>query len=129
MRGFILICIHQKLNLVDADRALEYQVHRKPNQQLKYLNKGITHTNTTFNAIPRGIFYRLAKLTSRTKKNTQIKIDERYQGHAKALSKAGMAPKIYPTLKEIWKKADALKMKKDAEREKRSGGRERDSLT
>ena len=41
-----------------------------------------------------------------------MKIDDRYQGHAKALSKAGLAPKIYPTLKEIWKKADALKMKK-----------------
>ena len=40
-----------------------------------------------------------------------MKIDERYKGHAKALSKAGLAPKIYPTLKEIWKKADALKMK------------------
>ena len=78
-----------------------------------------------FNAIPSGIFYRLVILTSGTKKNAQMKIDERYQGHAKALSKAGLAPKIYPTLKESWKKADALKMKKDAKREKRSGGRER----
>ena len=39
--------------------------------------------------------------------------------------KAGLAPKIYPTLKEIWKKADVLKMEKDAKRKKRSGGRER----
>ena len=54
-----------------------------------------------------------------------MKIDERYQGHAKALSKAGLAPKIYPTLNEIWKKADALKMKKDAKRKKRSEGRDR----
>ena len=45
-------------------------------------------------------------------------MDERYQGHAKALSKAGLAPKIYPTLKEIWKKADALKLIKDAKRKK-----------
>ena len=30
----------------------------KPNQKLKYLNKGSTHTNATFNAIPSGIFYR-----------------------------------------------------------------------
>ena len=41
-----------------------------------------------------------------------MKIDARYQGHAKALSKAGLAPKIYPTPREIWKKADALKLKK-----------------
>ena len=97
----------------------------KPNQQLKYPNTGSTHTNETFNAIPSGIFYRIAKLTSRTNKNAKIKIDERYQGHAKALSKAGLAPKVYQTKNEIWKKADALKLKKGAKRENRSGGKER----
>ena len=43
------------------------------------------------------------------KKRAQMKINKRYQGYAKALSKAGLDPKIYPTLKEIWKKADASK--------------------
>ena len=52
-----------------------------------------------------------------------MKIDERYQGHAKALSKAGLDPKIFPTLKEIWKKEDALRLSSDTKREKRSGGR------
>ena len=52
-----------------------------------------------------------------------MKIYERYQGHAKALSKAGMDLKVYPTLNEIWKKEDALKLNKDAKREKRSGGK------
>ena len=42
-----------------------------------------------------------------------MKIDERYQGQAKALSKAGLAPKVHPTMNEIWKKADASKLKKD----------------
>ena len=51
----------------NANGDLEYQVHQKPNQQLKYLNKGSNHTNATFNAIPIGIFYRLAKVTSRMK--------------------------------------------------------------
>ena len=54
-----------------------------------------------------------------------MKIDERYQGHAKALSKAGMSSKLYPTLNEIWKKVDASKMNNDAKRENRSGGIER----
>ena len=54
-----------------------------------------------------------------------MKIDERYQGHAKALSKSGLAPKVYPTLNGIWKKADAWKMNNDAKRGKRSGGQER----
>ena len=51
-----------------------------------------------------------------------MKIDEGYQGHAKALSKAGMVQQIYLTLKEIWKKADPSKFNNDAKREKRSGG-------
>ena len=42
-----------------------------------------------------------------------MKIDEKYQGYAEALSKAEPDPKIFPTLKEIWKKADALKLSND----------------
>ena len=125
---------HQTLSLTsilsfvwNADGESEYQFHRKPNQTLKYLNKGSTHINATFNAIPSGIFYRLAKLTSRTKKNTQMKIYEIYQGHAKSLSKAGLAPKIFPTLKEIWRKMDASKINNDSKRENRSGGWERNT--
>ena len=54
-----------------------------------------------------------------------MKIDEKYQGPAMDLSKAGLAPKIYPTLNEIWKKADASKMNNGAKWEKGSGGQER----
>ena len=111
--------------LWNADGELEYQVHQKPYQKLKYMNKGSTHTNAMFNAIPSGIFYRLAKLTSIMKKNAQTKIDEWYVGHHKALSKAELDPKIFPTLKEIWKKADASKLSNDAKQETRSEGRER----
>ena len=71
----------------NSDRELEFRVHWKTKQKLNYLNKGITHTNATFGAIPSGIFNRLAKITSRTNKNSQMRIDEKYQGHAKALEK------------------------------------------
>ena len=37
-----------------------------------------------------------------------MKIYERYEGRAKALSKVGMAPKVFLTLKEVWKITDAL---------------------
>ena len=57
--------------------------------------KGSTHTNAMLNAIPS----RIEKLTSRSKKNAQMKIDEIYKGHAKALSNSRLAPNIYPTLK------------------------------
>ena len=43
--------------------------------------------------------------------------DERHQGHANALSKAGMAPKILLTLKEIWKKADPSRLSNEANQE------------
>ena len=56
-----------------------------------------------------------------------MKIDEGYQWHAKALSKAGLNPKTFLTLKEIWKKVDASKMNNDAKRENRSVGQERNT--
>ena len=43
-------------------------------------------------------------------------IDKRYQEHAKALIKAGLAPNIFTTLKEIWNKLDASKINNDANR-------------
>ena len=52
-------------------------------------------------------------------------IDEKYQGHAKALTKSSLASKIFPTLKQIWKKSDALKLNNDAKRENKSGGQGR----
>ena len=55
--------------------------------------------NETVNAIPSCIFNRVAKLTSRTKKNAQMIINGKYQENAKALTKAGLDPKIFPTLK------------------------------
>ena len=57
------------------------------------------------------------------KKNAQMRIDEKYQGHAKALTESGLSPKIFPSLKEIWKKVDYSKLNNYAKREIRSGGK------
>ena len=61
----------------DGSGRLEFQVHRKKNQLLKYLNKESTHTKSTFKAIPNRVLNRLAKLTSRTEKNSKMTIKER----------------------------------------------------
>ena len=82
----------------NAEGELEFQVCQKANKKLKYLNKGSTHMNATFNAIPSRIFNRLEEINSRTKKITEMKIDKKYQGHAKALTKSGLSPKIFPSL-------------------------------
>ena len=55
----------------NVERCLESRVYQKPNQQLKYLEKGSTHASYTFAAIPHGIFKRLARLTSRNERNGQ----------------------------------------------------------
>ena len=42
----------------------------------KYLKIGSTHTNAIFNAITSGILNRIARLTSRTNKNAQMRVDK-----------------------------------------------------
>ena len=51
---------------------LLFQVHMKPNQQVKYLNQGSAHRKEVFKAIPLGVMGRLAKLTSRTEENGDV---------------------------------------------------------
>ena len=59
----------------DDSGRLEFQVHRKKNQLLKYLNKKITHTKSTFKAIPNGVLNRLSKLASIIEKNAKMNIN------------------------------------------------------
>ena len=70
----------------NADRELEFQIHRKENQKFKYLNKRSTHINATFNGILSGNINGLAKLTSRTKKSAQMRIDKKTKD----------IPRLYP---------------------------------
>ena len=106
----------------DDSRRLEFQVHRKKNQLLKYLNKEITHKKATLKAIPNGVLNRLAKLTSRTEKNAKMTIKERYFEYANALSRAGLGMKNSPTLKELWENADEQEKKKKEKRKRKKGG-------
>lgn len=80
------------------DGLLEFTVHLKPNQQLLYLDRGSTHRETTFEAIPQGVFHRLASLTSDTDKYNTLQIDALYPEHATALRAAKLAPPHFPTV-------------------------------
>jgi hypothetical protein len=73
----------------------------KPNQQLKYLNKGSTHTEACFAAILFGVLRRLALLMTRTSESENMRMDELYPLHAKALSAANLAPAVFPTHGEV----------------------------
>jgi len=83
------------------DGQLNYRVHLKPNQQLKYLNQGSSHTFACFEAIYKGVSGRLAKLTSRNNDTENVKLNDLYPEHAKALEHANLAPEAYPSLGEI----------------------------
>ena len=84
---------------------LQFRVHLKPNQVLKYLNKDSAHTKATFQAIPHGVLRRLTSLTSVHEDNEDTTLDVLYPKHIEALEKAGLPlPKVYPTLKEATEK-------------------------
>mgnify|MGYP001787478984 FL=1 len=77
---------------------LQFQVHLKPNQQLKYLNSDSIHTKSCFKAIPAGVYKRLSKLTTITETNKDLQLDEIYPQHFQALKHAGLITKKIPTL-------------------------------
>jgi hypothetical protein len=80
---------------------LQFKVHLKENQMLKYLNRGSTHTEACFAAIPTGVMKRLASLTTRTDTSEPMRMDKLYPMHVKALQAANLAPNTFPTLGEI----------------------------
>jgi len=51
---------------------LQFRVHLKSNQQLKYLNADSIHTKACFKAIPSGVYKRLSKLTTITETNKNL---------------------------------------------------------
>jgi hypothetical protein len=64
---------------------LSFGVHLKPNQELKYLNKGSAHTLGCFKAITNGVCHRLTKLTSISDVTAEKTLNELYPAHFKVL--------------------------------------------
>ena len=87
-----------------SNNQLHFGVHLKPNQQLKYLNRGSSHTSACFKAIPKSVCYRLATLTSMTPDNANKSLRALYPKHFAALGKAGLLTKTampsIPTLSQ-----------------------------
>jgi len=95
---------------------LQFRLHFKPNQQLKYLNAFSIHTKACFNAIPSGIYKRLSKLTRITEINKKPPLDKIYPQCFQALQPTDLVAKKIPTLIEHLqhnKEAKALKQAKD----------------
>ena len=90
----------------NKDNNLQFMVHKKKDQKLKYLNKGSLHPNSCFCAIPYKVFLRLCKLSLQTKTNLEKRINDLYPNHASALRKANLVQGNFPTMKEFWSEVE-----------------------
>ena len=55
---------------------LQFRVHLKGNQQLKYLNKGSAHTEECFQVIPSGVLRCVVTLTTETEESRFKQMNE-----------------------------------------------------
>ena len=109
--------LDMKLNW-NFEENLNFSVYRKENQVLKYLEKGSCHTKATFEAIPSGVFNRLAKLTSKPNTNGKLRIDEVYPDHTNTLKNAGLFSKTFPTLENIRKSTEKSKLQVEEQKKR-----------
>eukprot|EP00957_Ditylum_brightwellii_P139198 10609687-Ditylum_brightwellii.AAC.1 len=73
------------------------------------------HRQSTFKSIIKGVLTQLGRLTSRAKELDSMRVDSIYPDHAKVLLIADVAPEIFPTFGEIWKKKDKASMNQEEE--------------
>eukprot|EP00957_Ditylum_brightwellii_P210381 15364905-Ditylum_brightwellii.AAC.1 len=100
---------------------LEFRVYQKENQLLKYVDKQSTHHPSTFSSFTIRVLTRLCRLTSQDFSLGETQVDKIYPEHAEVLHKAGLAPELIPTFREIWKKDDGrLVEKKKKQRDLRT---------
>jgi hypothetical protein len=99
------------MELFWRDEDLQFQIHMKDNQLLKYLNEGSAHTTACFKAITYGVLQRLSILTSLSPETENVPLNLLYPKHCKALEEAGLpVPKTYPTLLESIKEIQEKKL-------------------
>ena len=83
---------------------------------MKYVGKESNQTPGTLLAIPFGVLNRLAKITSWKPSIQEEAVDTIYPDHGNALRKAGLAPPVFPTMGDLWRKQDE-KLEKEKERD------------
>jgi GIY-YIG catalytic domain len=99
---------------------LNFKVHLKSNQLLKYLNNGSAHTKACLRAIPTGVCGRLAKLTMVHNENANQLLEQIYPKHFKALRDANLIVDNSPTLGEIASKVNQVTNQDTGSRNKRT---------
>ena len=87
---------------------------RKKGQVLKYVGQEITHAPGTLCVIPSRVLNHHARPTSINPSIHADAVDKLYPDHETAFRTAGLAPPIFPTLGDLWRKQDD---KVDSEKE------------
>eukprot|EP00957_Ditylum_brightwellii_P126575 9646930-Ditylum_brightwellii.AAC.1 len=82
---------------------LLFQVYKKEDQQLKYVDQQSTHRPTIFKSIVTGVYTRLSRHTSYSDSMAEKLIDELYPDHAAALKAADLVKDKFLKFREIWK--------------------------
>eukprot|EP00957_Ditylum_brightwellii_P054309 4114540-Ditylum_brightwellii.AAC.1 len=85
----------------DEGKQLIFGICRKPKQASKYVDTSSMHRPTVFKSVTRGVFTRIAQLTSKSKAMKKMKFNQVYREHTKALADAGVAPKDFPTIGKL----------------------------
>ena len=109
-------CLDMELHWNDQ-KELESRVNLKPNQQLLCLNKESCHPHHIFENIPKGVYQRLAKLTTMNNDNCSTTMNQLCPIHFKALKKAGLLERgtTTPTLAEIMEEVHHQEIEKKEE--------------
>ena len=97
---------------------LAFCVHKKPNQQLKYLNSDSTHPSATSKEIQHGVFPFLANLTSQDLEMGNKRIDEVYPEHVDALWKARLCTEELLTFGDLLTKFKDGREERELQRHK-----------
>jgi len=95
---------------------LQFQVHLKPNQQVKCANADSIHAKAFFKAIPSEVYKRLSKLTTITETTKNPQLNKICEQSFQALQDTGPVTKKVPTLTEQLQhneEAKALKQARD----------------
>ncbi len=84
----------------NSKQELNFRVHLKENQQLKYVNEGSAHTSACLKSIATGVCGRLSSLTSTTDENLDKNLEEIYPEHFEALRHSNLVKDEVPTLRQ-----------------------------
>eukprot|EP00957_Ditylum_brightwellii_P134777 10275506-Ditylum_brightwellii.AAC.1 len=101
------------------NKELQFAVHHKENQTIKFVSKDSCNRPSVFKLIPAGFFTCMGRLTSLTLQNAKISIMKLYPLHDKAFKKANLLLKNVPTVGDLYQAGDNRQRRAKKKEEKK----------